>query len=112
MYEGKVKSSRPSPQPSIQPPVSMEPWTATKKALHWCGGDISPCPDLYTTAACTEFHVGCRLGSHAASGSHGAMDCDQEDYHSVVVTLAPFRTATYGRLSTVLHIAHVLIICL
>ena len=43
-------------------PMSMLPWAATKKDLHWCGGDTSSCLGPYTMAACPEFHVGCRLG--------------------------------------------------
>ena len=41
---------------------SMYPWAAIKKASQECGGDTSYCPDLYTTAACSEFHIGYRLG--------------------------------------------------
>ena len=44
------------------PPMSMEPWVATKKSLHYCSGDTSPCPGPYLTAASPEFHIGCRLG--------------------------------------------------
>ena len=40
----------------------MEPWTAIKKGLPQCGGDTSSCPGPYPTAACPEFHIGCRLG--------------------------------------------------
>ena len=40
-------------------PVSMEPWTAIKKALPQCGGDTSSCLGTYPTAACSELHIGC-----------------------------------------------------
>ena len=40
------------------PPMSMEPWAATKKALHWCSGGTSSCPGPYPTAASPEFHKG------------------------------------------------------
>jgi hypothetical protein len=41
--------------------MPMELWAATKKALHYCGGDTSSCPGPYPTAACPEFHVSFRL---------------------------------------------------
>jgi hypothetical protein len=41
-------------------PVSMEPWTAIKKALPQC--NTSTCPGPYPMTACTEFLVGCKLG--------------------------------------------------
>ena len=40
---------------------STEPWAVTKRALH---GDTSSCPGPYPTAACPEFHAGCRLGQN------------------------------------------------
>ena len=63
------------------PPMSMEPWPATKKALHQCEGDTSSCPGPYPTAACPEFHISCSLGRefspclYAAAVAHGAMGC-------------------------------------
>ena len=39
------------------PKMCMEPWAATKQALHQCGGNTSSCPDTYPMAACAEFHV-------------------------------------------------------
>ena len=44
---------------SILPPMSMESWTATKKALSYsqCGGDTSFCQIPYSTVACPEFRV-------------------------------------------------------
>ena len=36
---------------------SMDPWAATKKALH-----VAVTPGPNPTAACSEFHIGCRLG--------------------------------------------------
>ena len=41
---------------------SMEPWAATEKALHQCGGDSSSCPGPYPKADRPEFHVGYWLG--------------------------------------------------
>ena len=93
IYEGILKSFRPSLQPTrnsrqaavgqglgqepVSPPhqfkylfvaahgsmdisvaQSVDPWAAN---LHQCGGDTSPCPGPYPTAACLEFEVGCRL---------------------------------------------------
>ena len=43
-------------------PQFMEPWAATKKDLHQCGGDTSSCLGPYPMAACPEFYIGCRLG--------------------------------------------------
>ena len=39
----------------------------------------------YPMAACTESHIGCRLGQelftlYAATGAHGAMDWDQKGF--------------------------------
>ena len=48
----------------ILPPMSMEPWTATKKALHQRGGDTSSFLGHYPTVACPEFLVGFRLGQN------------------------------------------------
>jgi hypothetical protein len=45
----------------VLPPMSMEPWAAIKKALNLCGGDTSSFLGPYSTAACPEFHIGCRL---------------------------------------------------
>ena len=38
------------------PPVSMEPWTAIKKALPQCDGDTSSCPCPYPMAPCPQCH--------------------------------------------------------
>ena len=42
--------------------MSLEPWTVTTKALHWCGSDNSSCLGPYPMVAFLEFHVSCRLG--------------------------------------------------
>ena len=52
------------------PPMSMEPWAATKKALHQCGGDTSSCPGPYPTVTCPEFHVCCRLNQNFSTCIH------------------------------------------
>ena len=39
-------------------PISMDPWAAIKKVLHYCEGDTSSCPGPYPTAFCPKFHVG------------------------------------------------------
>ena len=36
---------------------SMDPWVATKKALHQGGGDTSSCPVPYPVESCPECHV-------------------------------------------------------
>ena len=48
-----------SPCPML-PPMPMDPWAVTKKALSFsqCGSDISSSPGPYPVAACSEFHVG------------------------------------------------------
>ena len=51
--------------------LTMDPWTATKKALHQCGGDISSCPGPYPMIACPKFHVNCRLGWELSPWIHG-----------------------------------------
>ena len=43
------------------PPMSMEPWAPTRKALHQYVGDTCSCPGPYPTVVCPQFHVGCRL---------------------------------------------------
>ena len=40
------------------PPMSMDPWDVSKKALHQCSGNTSSCLGPYPLAACPEFHVG------------------------------------------------------
>ena len=41
----------------MAPLTSRDPLTATKKALHQCGGENSSCSGPYPMAACPEFHV-------------------------------------------------------
>ena len=79
----------------------MELWAATKETLYQYGGDTSSSPGPYPTAACPEFHVGCRLGrehftlpSYAACcpWSHGLRP--RKLYTSVETTRAPVRVLT------------------
>ena len=72
---------------------SMDPLAATKKALHQCGGNTSSCPGPYATAACAEFHVGCRLDREIFTlPLYGLRP--RKLYHSVAVTPAPVRVPT------------------
>ena len=70
---------------------SMDPWSAIQKASQERGGDSSSCPGPYLTAACPEFHIGCRLGRelstcpYAAPDAHGAIGCDQKCFILLVV---------------------------
>ena len=79
-------------------PQSMDPWAATKKALHYCGGDASSCLCPYPMTTCPEFHVSCRLSwelfilpvcCHQCPWDHGLWP--KQLYHtcSVAVTPAP-----------------------
>ena len=37
--------------------LCLEPWTATKKALSYCGDATSFCPDSWPMVTCPEWHV-------------------------------------------------------
>ena len=86
----------------------MAPWTSAATcecALYLCGSDTSSWLGSYATAACPEFHVGCRLGRElftlplAADHVHGAIRLrPRKLYISVAVTLAPVRVPTQWQL--------------
>jgi hypothetical protein len=63
---------------------SMNPWAATKKALHWRGGDTGSCLDPYPMAACPEFHVGCYYFSPCSC-----------IYESFIIKLEPIKSQKY-----------------
>ena len=80
-------------------PVSMEPWTAIKKALPQC--NTSTCPGPYPMTACTEVHVGCKLGRerftllvyrYRCPWRHGQRS--KRNFHSVALTETPVRVPT------------------
>jgi hypothetical protein len=75
---------------------SMDAWAVIKKASQECGGDTSSCLGPYPTAACPEFHIGCRLDWELFTlpkccpwcpWSHGLWP--KKLYHTFSVTMTP-----------------------
>ena len=84
--------------------TSVLPLSLWIHALRWrklhqeYGSDISPCPGFYPTAACPEFHIGCRLGREIFALPVCCPRCPLKSwlrpkklYHTRSVTVTPAR---------------------
>ena len=90
-----VKQSWSQPMAWAAAHSSMEPWARTKKALQY-SGDTSSCLGPYLTAACLEFHIGCRLGRELLPWPYAAPRCPcshglwpKKFYHTRSVAVEP-----------------------
>ena len=72
---------------------SMDPWAVIKKASQEYGGDTSSSLGPYPTAACPEFHIGCRLGRELFTLPICCPRCPwaatKKVYHTRSVTVTP-----------------------